>query len=71
MGLKYYADMRNAPLSDLLRQVNAKTENKLMELSDYSSQDFPDNGRSTGEYIILYQGDTIDHGTHVLVPVAQ
>ena len=28
-------------------------------------------GRSTGAYIIFYQGGPIDHGTHVPVPVAQ
>ena len=30
-----------------------------------------DNGRSTGLYIIFYQGGTIDHCTHVPVPVFQ
>ena len=32
---------------------------------------FPDTGRSTGAYIIFYQGRPIDHGTHVPGPVAQ
>ena len=39
--------------------------------SDSSWKDCLDTGRSTGAYIILYQGGTIDHGTHVPVPVAQ
>ena len=69
MGLKYYADMKDAPLSDLSRTANTKTDNQLMELSDYSSQDFPDTGRSTRECIIFYQGDPIDHGTLVPGPV--
>ena len=43
----------------------------LMAFSDYSWQDFPDTGRSTGAYIILYQGGPIDHGTHVPGPVSQ
>ena len=43
-----------------------------MAFSDYSRQYFTDTGRSTGEYIIFYQGGTIiDHGTHVPGPVAQ
>ena len=42
-----------------------------MGFSDSSWQDFPDTGRSTGGYIIFYQGGTIDHGTHVPGPVAQ
>ena len=40
-------------------------------LSDYSWKYFPDIGRSTGEYILFYQGVPIDHFTHVLGPVAQ
>ena len=32
--------------------------------------DCPDTGRSTGEYIIFYQGGPIDHGTYVPGPVA-
>ena len=30
LGLKYYADMKDAPLSDLLKQANIKNENQLM-----------------------------------------
>ena len=53
------------------RQASIKTENHLMVFSDSSWQDCPDTGRSTGEYIIFYQGGTIDHDTHVPGPVAQ
>ena len=42
-----------------------------MVFSDYSCKYFPYNGRSTGAYIIFFQGGTIDHGTHVPVPFAQ
>ena len=42
-----------------------------MDFSDSSWQDCPDTGRSTGAYIIFYQGRPIDHGTHVTVPVDQ
>ena len=34
-------------------------------------QDFPDTCRSTGAYIIFYQGVPIDHGKNVTVPVDQ
>ena len=50
LGFKYYADMNDAPLSDLLIQASIKTENQLMALSDSSIQDFPDTGISTGVY---------------------
>ena len=54
-----------------LGKSNIKTKNNLMAFSDSSWQDCPDNGRSTGAYIIFYQGGPIDHGTHVPGPVAQ
>ena len=69
--LKYYADMNDAPVTDLLRQANIKTKNHLVDFSDSSWQDFPDTRRSTGAYIIFYKGGPIDHGTHVPVPVSQ
>ena len=55
----------------LLRQDNIKTKNHLMAFSDSSWQYCPDTARSTGEYIIFYQGGPIDHGAHVPGPVAQ
>ena len=69
--LKYYVDLNDAPVTDILRQDNIKTKNHLMGFSDSSWQDFPDNGRSTGSYTIFYQGEPIDHDTHVPGPVAQ
>ena len=71
MVLNHYADMKDAPLSDLLRNASIKTENQVMDFSDSSWKYFPDTGRSTREYIILYQGGTIDHGTHVPGPLSQ
>ena len=47
LGLKYYADMNDAPVTDPLRQASIKNENHLMDFSDYSWQYCPDNGRST------------------------
>ena len=63
--------MKYAHLSNMLRQASIKTENQLLAFSDSIWQDFPDTGRSTGAYIIFYQGGKIDHGTHVPGPVAQ
>ena len=36
LGLKYYADLNDAPVTDLLRQANIKTNNHLMDFSDSS-----------------------------------
>ena len=69
--LKYYADMNDAPVSDLLIQASIKNDNPLMDFSYSSWKDFPDTGRSTGAYTIFYQGDPIYNGTHVPGPVAQ
>ena len=71
LGLKYYAYMNDATVSDLLRQASIKTVNQFVDFSDSSWQDCPDTRRSTREYIIFYQYGKIDHGTHVPGPVAQ
>ena len=42
LGLKYYANINDAPVSDLLRQASIKTENQFMGFSDSSWQDCPD-----------------------------
>ena len=63
--------MNDAPVSYLLRKDSIKTENKLMYFSDSSWKDCPDTGRSTGAYIIFYQGGIIDHITHVPGPVSR
>ena len=47
LGLKYYAVLNDAPVTDLLRQANIKTKNHLMDFSDSSWQDCTDTGRST------------------------
>ena len=71
MGLKYYANINDAPVSDPLRKDSIKTENHSMTFSDSSWKYCPDTGRSTGAYITFYQGGPIDHGTHVPGPVYQ
>ena len=71
LGLKYYADMNDEPVSELLTQASIKPENSLMGFSNYCWQDCQDTVRSTGAYIIFYHGGPIYHGTHVPGIVAQ
>ena len=71
LGLKDYADLNYAPVSDLLRQASIKTKNNLMDLFGYSWQDFPETGRITRANMIYYHDGTIDHATHVPGPVAK
>ena len=42
-----------------------------MVIYNYSWKYCPDTGRSTGSYIIFYQGMPIYHGTYIPVTVAQ
>ena len=70
-GLKYYADMNDAPVTDLLRQASIKTKNHFMAFSDSIWQKNSGTSRSTGTYIIFYQCGPIDHGTHVPGAVSQ
>ena len=69
LGLIYYANIEDAPLSYPLRQAVIKTENQLMVLSDSICQDCTGTGISTREYIVFYQGGPIDNCTHVPVSV--
>ena len=71
LGLNYYANINDTPVSEILRQGGIKTENKLMAFSDSIWQYCPDTRIITGEYIIFYQGVPIDHGTHVKGPVSK
>ena len=71
MGLKYYYNINDAPVYDILRQASIKTENKLIAFTSYSCQYRPDTGRIIEAYNIFYQGWPIDRGTYVPVPVAQ
>ena len=48
LGLNYYDDMNDAPVSDLLRQASIKTDNHFTAFSDSSWKDCPDTGRGTG-----------------------
>ena len=47
MGLKYYFDMKDAPLSDLLKQADINTEKYFMGFFDSSCQYYLETGRST------------------------
>ena len=62
LGLKYYADINDAPVTELLRQSSIKNENQLMSFSGSSWQDCPDTGRSTEAYISFYQGPVSQSG---------
>ena len=63
--------MKDAPLFDLLRKPSIKDENQLMSFSDFIWKTCLDTGRTIVEYMIFYQGGTIEHGTHVPGTISQ
>ena len=67
--LNYYYYMKDAPLSDTLRQTIINTENQLVAFYDYSWKYCPDTFRSTEAYMIFYKVFPIVHGTHIPLPV--
>ena len=71
LGLKYYANINDAAVSDLLIQSSIKTEKHLMDFYYSSWQDCPDTGRSIAAYIIFYQCGPNDHVAHITVPVSR
>ena len=48
LGLNYYAEMKDAPLSYLVVQASIKTDNQLVVFSDSIWKYFPVTGRSIG-----------------------
>ncbi|MGH7954596.1 MAG: reverse transcriptase domain-containing protein, partial [Gloeomargaritales cyanobacterium] len=69
-GIKYYSNLVDAPVTKLLQDRNINIKRDLFAFSDSSWQDCPDTARSTGSYLIFYQGGVIDHSTFVPDPVA-
>ena len=63
--MKYYSNIEDAYLSDLLRKAIIKNDNQSMVFSDSICKDCPYTVRSTEAYIVFYKGVPIDHFTHV------
>ena len=71
LGLKYVTKIQDAPIYVLLIQASINTENQLIVFYDSKWKYCLDTDRSTGAYIVFYQGGPINHCTHVLGPVAK
>ena len=65
LGLRYYAKIEDAPINGLLRQYIINTDNQLMVFYGSIWNGCTDIDRSTGVYIVLYQGGLINNCTHV------
>ena len=71
LGLNCYADIKDAPLSYLLRQTNTKTENQLMVFLILVGKIVQTLAEVQEHALFFYQCGPIYHGTHVPGPVAQ
>ena len=52
LGLRYYSNIEDTPLSELLIQASINNYNQLIVLSYSNWQYFTDTGTSTGAYIV-------------------
>ena len=54
LGLMYYANIEDVPLSDISRKDIIRTNNQLVLFYDSRWKVCLDTGRSTGAYIVFY-----------------
>ncbi|MGH3054284.1 MAG: Ty1/Copia family ribonuclease HI, partial [Gaiellaceae bacterium] len=69
-GLRFYSNVNDSPVTKLLYENKIGTLRSLLAFSDSSWQDCPTSGRSTGSFLIYYQGGVVDHALFVPDPVA-
>jgi hypothetical protein len=69
-GLRYYAILEEAPIYKMLKINNITPSRSLFTFSDSSWDDDFDTSRSTGGYLIFYQGGVVDHSSNMPGPVA-
>jgi hypothetical protein len=69
-GVRFYSNISDAPLYQMLLKQNIEEKHTFFGFTDSSWNDDPDNGRSTGCYIITYMGGIIDHSSNMPDPVA-
>ena len=69
-GLTFYSNVMDAPVSRLLFEHGADPLAPLIAFTDSSFNDCPDSGRSTGGYVLFYQGGVVDSASAMPDPVA-
>ena len=70
-GLRFYKDIKPSPIYKMLKENNIEiNNNEIVMFTDSSWNDCKDTGRSTGGYIAMTQGGTVDYGSHLPIPVA-
>ena len=70
-GLRYYSNEKESPIYKRLQEfTTADLSCPLKLFTDSSWQDCPDDGRSTGCYLLYFKGGIINGGSFVPTPVA-
>ena len=69
-GIKYYHKKEESPLYSLLKTNNIDTSQELIMFTDSSWQDEIDTSKSTGCYMIMFQGGVVDHSSNIPDPIA-
>ena len=69
-GLTFYSNVMDAPVARLLFEHGVDPTAPLIAFTDSSWQDCPDSGRSTGGYVLFYQGGVVDSASAMPDPVA-
>jgi hypothetical protein len=69
-GLTFYSDITHSPIYKMLKQNDIQPSRNLFTFTDSSWDDDPDTSRSTGGYLIFYQGGVVDHSSNMPGPVA-
>jgi hypothetical protein len=69
-GLTFYSNIEDAPIYKMLKENKITPSRKLFTFTDSSWDDDFDTSRSTGGYIIFYQGGVVDHSSNMPIPVA-
>ena len=69
-GITYYSKIENSPVHQMLKMNNITPSRNLFTFSDSSWDDDHDTSRSTGGYMIFYQGGVVDHSSNMPNPIA-
>ena len=70
-GLRYYSDETQSPIYKRLQDyTTADLSCPLKLFTDSSWQDCPDDGRSTGCYLLYFRGGLVNAGSFVPTPIA-
>ena len=69
-GLTFYSDFTKSPAYKILLDNNVPPSRNMFTFCDSSWDDDHDTSRSTGGFLIFYQGGVVDHSSNMPDPIA-